>query len=447
MKTPIFDFINSYSNLSTVRAHMPGHKGLSFLGVEKYDITEIYGADELYYSENTNSGIISESENNASICFGSGATFYSTEGSSHCIKAMLYLALQECPPNQKPVILATRNAHKSFIYTAALLDFDVEWIYPEINESICSCKFNIQNIDHMISDMTVKPTAVYITSPDYLGNISDISGISKICKKHGVLLLVDNAHGAYLHFLPSPCHPLDMGADICCDSAHKTLPVITGGAYLHISKSVSHIFKDKAKTALAVFGSTSPSYLTLSSLDLCNRYLSENIKKELCDKISEIEQLKNHLSDNGWSVMPSDPIRITLESDEKTTGHHIAELLRKENIECEYADNDFAVLMLSTCNSSADILRIKNAFEKKIHKEKKQNIPCFIKGTSAVSIREAIFSKQKTVPVSEALGLICGAPTVSCPPAIPISVSGEIIGKEQLRLFEYYGIKFVDVLA
>lgn len=447
MKTPVFDFINSYINLNPTRAHMPGHKGYpSLLNIEKYDITEICGADELYYSKNTPSGIIYESEKNASLCFDSKATFFSTEGSSHCIKAMLYLALQERKKNQRPIILAARNVHKSFIYAAALLDFDIEWIYPENKNSICSCDFNIQNIDIAISNMDTKPVAVYITSPDYLGNIADIRQISKICKKHGVLLLVDNAHGAYLHFLYPPCHPLDMGADMCCDSAHKTLPVLTGGAYLHISKSSSNIFVEKAKNALSLFGSTSPSYITLASLDLCNKYLFENITEVLSDTVSEVQRLKKQLSDNGWSVLPSDPLRITIEADEKTTGHEIAKLLRKENIECEYADNNFVVLMLSTCNVKADFLRIKNALGKNIPKRKKQALPGFAKGTPAVSIREAVFSRQKTVPVSEALGLICGSPTVSCPPAIPIAVSGELIEKEQINLFKYYGINFIDVL-
>lgn len=84
--------------------------------------------------------------------------------------------------------------------------------------------------------MKRKPAAVYITSPDYLGNLADIGGMSDVCRKYGVLLIVDNAHGAYLHFLPKPEHPLDLGAEMCCDSAHKTLPVLTGGAYLHISQ-------------------------------------------------------------------------------------------------------------------------------------------------------------------------------------------------------------------
>jgi arginine/lysine/ornithine decarboxylase len=119
-----------------------------------------------------------------------------------------------------------------------------------------------------------KPCAVYVTSPDYLGNQQDLAGLSAVCAARGIPLLVDNAHGAYLHFLPQPAHPLDLGATACCDSAHKTLPVLTGGAYLHIAKNAPERYARDAKRAMALFGSTSPSYLILQSLDRANAYLA-----------------------------------------------------------------------------------------------------------------------------------------------------------------------------
>ena len=122
MTTPIVDFVRQYAASGTSRLHMPGHKGQSLLGCEPWDITEIQGADELYEAE----GIIAESEANASRLFGTVHTYYSTEGSSQCVRAMLFLALQAVPATgQRPVLLAARNAHKALLYAAALLDFDV----------------------------------------------------------------------------------------------------------------------------------------------------------------------------------------------------------------------------------------------------------------------------------------------------------------------------------
>ena len=117
MTTPIVDFVRSYAKSGTSRLHMPGHKGQKLLGFEDADITEIKGADELYEAE----GIIAESEANATKMFGTAHTYYSTEGSSQCIRAMLCLALQAAPAGQRPVLLAARNAHKALLYAAALL--------------------------------------------------------------------------------------------------------------------------------------------------------------------------------------------------------------------------------------------------------------------------------------------------------------------------------------
>ena len=122
MKTPISDFISKYSESGVARLHMPGHKGS---GDSRCDITEIKGADELYAAE----GIILESENNASLLFGSAHSYYSAEGSTLAIKAMLTLAASERPCGEKPLFVAARNAHKAFVYGAAMIDADVEWIY------------------------------------------------------------------------------------------------------------------------------------------------------------------------------------------------------------------------------------------------------------------------------------------------------------------------------
>ena len=127
MNTPVVDFVRRYARQRTTRMHMPGHKGRGPLGCEELDITEIAGADELYEAE----GIIAQSEANATQLFGTARTYYSTEGSSQCIRAMLHLALQMRPAKAgRPVLLAARNAHKALLYAAALLDFDIQWLWP-----------------------------------------------------------------------------------------------------------------------------------------------------------------------------------------------------------------------------------------------------------------------------------------------------------------------------
>ncbi|MBR4331909.1 MAG: aminotransferase class V-fold PLP-dependent enzyme, partial [Clostridia bacterium] len=289
MDTPIFDFVRSYQERRNIRLHMPGHKGKVLLGMESMDITEIGGADELFHPN----GVIQKSEENASSLFGAGKTVYSTEGSSLCIRAMAYLALLWGKERgRKPVILAGRNAHKAFLSAAALLDADVRWLYPEREQHLIACEITGPGLERQLEAMAEKPAAVYVTSPDYLGHVLDIAALSAVCRRHDVLLLVDNAHGAYLKFLRPDRHPMTLGADLCCDSAHKTLPVLTGGAYLHISKKAPALLREQANRAMELFASSSPSYLILQSLDKCSAVLSQDAGRmaAFAERICEMKE-------------------------------------------------------------------------------------------------------------------------------------------------------------
>ena len=451
MKTPVIDFINKYIESDIARFHMPGHKGHVFTGFESFDITEIEGSGSLYSRE----GAIAESEANATSLFGFGRTIFSAEGSSQCAKAMLYLARQAALKSGNPgrTVIAGRNAHKSFIQGCALNGLDVSWL--EVNSekdepaSICSCVVTPESIDAALDSSDEKPFAVYLTAPDYHGYSPDIAGIAKVCRKRGILLLVDNAHGAYLRFLTPSRHPVGLGAFMSCDSAHKTLPVLTGGAYLQLSKDVPEDIYLQAKIALALFGSTSPSYLILQSLDLCNNYLAEGYGEKLAKFVKKLEILGDELNSYGWRPEPSDPLKLIFDTSSRGyTGREIAALLRRRKIECEFADYQTLVLMVTPENTDEDMKRLAKAFkeipvtDKKIPPLPKPNHPL----RKAMSIREAVMSPNETVMIDKSVGRICASPAVSCPPEIPIAVSGEEIDEDAVRLMKAYGIKTVQVV-
>ena len=243
MNAPISEFVRAYEKNGGLRMHMPGHKGM-YGALSALDITEIAGADELYADE----GIISESQQNAAALFGSRLTLYSTEGSSLCIRAMVYLALLEARRRGRaPVLLAARNCHKAFLSALAHTGMDAQWLWSEKDDGIVSCSVTPGALRRALKARKTKPAGVYVTSPDYLGRLQDIAGLSRVCREADVPLLVDNAHGAYLRFLKEDLHPLSLGADLCCDSAHKTLPALTGAAYLHISKAAPEGFTQNAR--------------------------------------------------------------------------------------------------------------------------------------------------------------------------------------------------------
>lgn len=418
---------------------MPGHKGKNFLGFEKYDITEINGADSLFEAE----GIILESEMNASKVFGH-PTFYSCEGSSLCIRAMLYLActVGKSNENEKPLILAGRNVHKTFLSAAALIDFDCEWLYPDEGESYLSCKIDATKLESRLNSMKRKPDAVYITSPDYLGNVCNIGELSKVCKKHGVLLLVDNAHGAYLSFLKPSQHPLDLGADMCCDSAHKTLPVVTGGAYLHINGNMPSVYAERAKSALSLFASTSPSYLILQSLDAANPYLSNSFPKKLYELIFELEKTKEKLLDNGYTLIGNEKTKLTIYTKAfGYYGYEFADLLARYGFICEFYDSDYVVMMFTPEIHFDDIKTLERLL---LSIEKRAEIiekpPAFSRPEKILSVRQAAFADCETVKACESEGMVLALCSVSCPPAVPIIVPGEKIDKNTVKCFKYYRI-------
>ncbi len=443
MNTPICDFIKKYSDSDTVRFHMPGHKGVGNLGVEAYDITEIHGADVLY----SPNGIIAESEENASRLFGTAHTFYSTEGSTLAIKAMLAI-IKAQKRDTPPVILAARNVHKAFVYAAALLDLTVEWIYPTEASHLCECRLSPEDIRAAIDALPAPPDAVYLTSPDYLGSLADVEGISRVCDEYGIPLLVDNAHGAYLAFLEPSLHPIALGAAMSADSAHKTLPVLTGGAYLHISKKYES-YTLGAREALSLFASTSPSYLTLASLDRANDYLDCKLARDLSECKQKVAQASERLRESGYTLCGDEPLKLVIKATEKGyTGTALAELLRARGIECEYADGEYLVLMVSPQNTSDELDRLTETLASvpSLSPISYDVVSVIARPKTATSIRDAVLSPSELIPVSEAVGRICASPTVSCPPAVPIVVSGEIIDEAAVRLFKKYGIDRVSVV-
>ncbi|SEP61224.1 Arginine/lysine/ornithine decarboxylase [Lachnospiraceae bacterium NE2001] len=493
---PVKQFIEEYKQRNKVRLHMPGHKGaFGYSG----DITEVTGADSLYEAN----GIIAESEQKTAGLFGTWRTFYGTEGSSQMIKAMCYLAIQHSEMRKKafsdsrgssiaaikkkrPVILATRNAHKSFIYASMLLGFDIKWIMPKDSHfNLCRCELSPEELDVFIRDFIAAArdnnkelsrdeilsdiAAVYITSPDYLGNILDIKGLSSVAHRYKLPLLVDNAHGAYLRFI-GDMHPITEGADITADSAHKTLPVLTGGAYLHIAKDsillrdVDEVtYEHQIRKALLMFGSTSPSYQILESLDSALGRISVFSYVETAGRV---DKLKKTLAQMGFKICGSngddnsqrfEPLKLTFDlSDSNVDAVSLLSLLSDEGIECEYADPDYLVTMWSPYN---EYPRDFERFEKIM----KRHLPDMVSRCSShkdfsnkltFDLPEVRFQPYETMymphhleKVDEHLiGKIAADSVISCPPAIAPVAAGEVIDENVVKVLKHYSIEEIDIL-
>lgn len=439
MNTPIYNFIKKYDKNNILRCHMPGHKGrYNVRETEmlcRFDITEISGADSLFEAE----GIILESEKNMSRLYNTAATLYSAGGSTLCIQGMLG-AMRDDGRR----IIAVRNVHRAFLNSAALLGLEVEWVMPNYKNGILSGEISLEAIEDKLK--SGGKACVYVTSPDYTGRMADIGAISEICRRYGALLIVDNAHGAHLHFLPKSLHPIALGADICCDSAHKMLPALTGAAMLHMA---DRRFEEPLRRNMGLFGSTSPSYLIMMSLDLCLDYLDNGIRRDIAENLMYADKFRQRF-ENRLDFVDGDPFHITINAAESGfSGNELAELLRGNGVECEYSDDAVIILLMSPMNRAGDYSRLETALESALSKasRKRREPQAALKAIpeKAMNIREAVFSPCEEIPVERAEGRICAAVKVPCPPAVPIAVSGEIIDGNCIEIFRSYGIKTVLV--
>ena len=199
---------------------------------------------------------------------------------------------------------------------------------------------------------------------------------------------------------------------------------------------------------MEIFGSTSPSYLIMQSFDKCNQYLADGYPEKLAATIEKVAAVKTFLQKQGWEVMDGDPLKLTVFTGSMGyTGEEVAEVLRKNNVECEFADLDAVVLMATPENRDRDFERVLSALGSL---QKKEGIPMMqmpvILPKQKMKIREAMFSQWEEVDCEDAVGRICASPCVSCPPAIPIAASGEEITAEMAELFKAYGIEKIEVV-
>ncbi len=425
---PLERALDEYIEKDLSRFHMPGHKGSDcFPDYYKYDITEIKGADSLFESAEA----IAETEERFAKIYKTGASLLSAGGSTLCIQGMLSTVLK---PKDK--IIIARNCHISAVNTMAFLDIDPIWINPR----------DIKAAEKAF-EKAPDAKAIYLTSPDYFGVLSDIEAFAKLAHDHGALLLVDNAHGAHLHFFPKEMHPIALGADMCADSLHKSLPVLTGGALLHIKNGE---LRDIAKQKMRLFGSTSPSYLIMLSADRCATYLETKAREDFAVLNGKVANLRYKAFEHGLAPKTRgiEPARLTLSVRSTEMGaEKFGEKLREHGIEPEYVNDDWAVLMASPFNTDRDFSRVENFIGNTFgngfspFEERLSEMP-----EKALSVREATFSETEEVETEKAVGRIAASLKLPCPPCIAITVPGEIIDEKIAVLLKKYGIHRINVV-
>lgn len=443
--TPLKRALDEYVRQDYARLHMPGHKGASispFGELMAYDVTEVEGTDSLFEDD----GPLKELEEIFTRLYDTKGTVMSAGGSTLCIQAMLRMVAKK-----EGRILAGRNIHAAAVNAMALLGLEPVWFYPNRKqEERLIGEISPDEIRSVLEKEKQEGTldslcAVYVTSPDYFGVMSDIRSIAQIAHEYGLPLLVDNAHGAHLHFLKEEYHPMQLGADLCCDSLHKTMPALTGAALLHTSDAK---YCPQMKGAMTVFGSTSPNYLIMLSMDSTAAFLMQDGAERIQQTVTRCEELRQKAREKGF-VLPQhcDPMRLTLPlAGTGWDAQSFCKLLRKHKIMEEYLSDSGCVLLFSPFNREEDFKRTEALLDEVLIQNQPFTAFPIVPSEKVMSLREAFLSPKESVPVEKAEGRIAAQVKITCPPGIPLVMPGERLHKEIIKILKNSGIFVIDVV-
>lgn len=443
--TPLKRALDEYIRQDYARLHMPGHKGASISPLGKlmaYDVTEVEGTDSLFEDD----GPLKELEEIFTRLYDTKGTVMSAGGSTLCIQAMLRMVAKK-----EGRILAGRNIHAAAVNAMALLGLEPVWVYPNRKqEERLIGEISPDAIRSVLEKEKQAGTldslcAVYVTSPDYFGVMSDIRSIAQIAHEYGLPLLVDNAHGAHLHFLKEEYHPMQLGADLCCDSLHKTMPALTGAALLHTSDAK---YCPQMKGAMTVFGSTSPNYLIMLSMDSTAAFLMQDGAERIQQTVTRCEKLRQKAREKGF-VLPQhcDPMRLTLPlAGTGWDAQNFRKLLRKHKIMEEYLSDSGCVLLFSPFNREEDFKRTEALLDEVLIQNQPFTAFPIVPSEKVMSLREAFLSPKESVPVEKAEGRIAAQVKITCPPGIPLVMPGERLHKEIIKILKNSGIFVIDVV-
>lgn len=415
--------IDHYLNKNTVRFFMPGHKG----SLSAMDVTELDGTDNLHFPD----GIIREAQDAVAKAYGVLHTFFSVNGSSAGLHGAI---LSACKPGDS--IAVDRGCHISVLNALILYGITPVFLYPEIHRGFgVSCGIRPEAVKDLLrQNPAVK--AVLVTSPTYYGVCSDIRSIAHTAHLYDVPLIVDEAHGAHLHFCQKlPDSAVSQGADIVVQSAHKTLECLTQGAMVHLCSK--RIKKEQLQRSLNMVQTTSPSYLLMDSIENAVAAVREEPLNKLVDTCNELREALNETGkykcmEQCEPFYAYDASRLVFAVNANTS--KIRRTLHdKYNIVIEMDDGHNIVCMPTPSNRQEDFKRLKHALLSLCRYLQDYQPVCnslFPRTTLVMPPHEAYYAEKELVQPSAAVGKIAGESVYQSPPCMPVLCPGEQITAE-----------------
>lgn len=446
-QTPLYDALLQYTDRQIYSLHVPGHKdGLTFFhraqprfqSLLQIDATEIEGLDDYYHA----TGVIAEAQALLTDLYGTVKSYFLVNGTTVGNLAMVKAALR---PGDR--VLVQRDSHKSIFNALKLMDLRPVFLASEIDPDTGLAPGPSKETVAAAIRRYPDAKALILTYPNYYGMANkDMAEIIKLAKQKGLIVLVDEAHGA--HFIagkPFPESTLKMGADLVVQSAHKTLPAMTMGSYLHIN--TERVLPEAVEAALEMLQTSSPSYPIMASLDLARAYLAAMDDEAVSAIADRIAAFKEQLSDiPGIEIASSrlhgqDPLKVVLRGPEP--GFSLQERLIKAGLYPEMAD-PFYVLFLLPLDDRAPFERILQAMRQAFAGMSGVKTAAFKAnglslrsdapiGELAVGFREMDVLDKETVPLSAALDRVAAETIIPYPPGVPVLLNGERVTAQHLE--------------
>lgn len=345
IKIPLFEALHHHRKRKHTSYHVPGHKngfllknifrqiGEDWQNFLQYDQTELRGLDDLHAPE----GVIKESQNLLAKLYKTKESFFIINGSTVGNLAMILSSFQEGDS-----VLVQRNSHQSIMHALELANVKPIFISPYMDKERETPSGIDPDTVRQALDKYSHIKGIVLTYPNYYGVTYPLREIIELAHERNIPVLVDEAHGA--HFIigePFPPSATELGADIVVQSAHKTLPAMTMGSFLHFNSELLSV--KSLRKFLQMLQSSSPSYPIMMSLDIarayvesyneadCN-YLRNEINSFIAEltNIHEIKVIKNRKED--------DLLKITIQSQHGLSGYCLQKAFEEEGIFTELAD-------------------------------------------------------------------------------------------------------------
>ncbi|MGG1632491.1 aminotransferase class I/II-fold pyridoxal phosphate-dependent enzyme [Rossellomorea sp. NRS-1567] len=443
-RTPLIEAIEKHRSAKPISFHVPGHKNGLLMDDQPFyqsDVTELSGLDDLHDPHEA----IREAEDLLTDVYGTMNSYFLVNGST---VGNIAAILASCSPGDS--VFVQRNCHKSVLNGIKLAKAVPILIETEWNDEGTALGIRLDALKEALKALP-RVKACVLTYPTYYGFTYNIDQIIEELHKHDVTCIVDEAHGA--HFTlgsPFPESAIECGADIVVHSAHKMLPAMTMGSYLHITSS--RVSERKVKEYLTMLQSSSPSYPIMASLDYARSYIGTFTKEDKEQNLKEINKFVQALEGVHPQLIvkgTDDPLKLVVKLSGRS-GYTLQQLLESEGIYPELADPDYVLLILPLLKKDRSfpyqeaINRIRMALgnepiiEKiKIHETNRSNSQVLYT-TLALSFEDMEEKEEALIPLHAAEGEISAGMVTPYPPGIPLLIPGERITSHAIeRLTEY----------